>query len=146
MLITAYYGTIAPVLRYGLIFGATPRIKKALSNVKRDVSGLCLGFRQPIVVDVFLRHYSLTLHLYIHIFEVALFVKRYPYLFPSLSDTVVRNRRKYTLCIRRDNTSLMQMTIFFLAPNFFSKLTVGYKQSNISNFKKNLLSTMSMFF
>lgn len=75
----------------------------------------------------------------LYIFEMALFVKLNPILFPRLSDKNYRNRRnKNLLCIHPAKTTLLQKSIICMAPKIYNKIPDVYKNLNTNLFRKKL--------
>lgn len=80
----------------------------------------------------------------LYIFEVVVFVKCNPHLFPRLSDNVIRNRRdKHRLQSLKVKTSLLGKSVFCMGPKLYNKIPNSIKECNINLFKKRLKSLLT---
>lgn len=138
-LLTAYYGLVESVLRYGIIFWGNSTDKEIAFKIQKR----CLRAMFHIKTiesckPLFTMHRILTLPS-LYILEVATFVKTNPHLFPHLSETVTRNRRdEERLRLFSSKTALLHKSIFCMAPIIFNKIPTSYKQLNSHLFKKKL--------
>lgn len=142
-LLTAYYGLVESVLRYGVIFwGNSTDRDVAFKSQKRCIRAMFGLQTTDSCMPYFIKHRILTLPS-LYIMEMALFVRANPNLFPRLSDKIKRNRRDGTkLCLQQAKTALLRKSVVCMAPKIYNKIPKIYKSMNNNLFKnkfKNLL-------
>lgn len=139
-LLTAYHGLAASTLRFGIIFwGNSTNRDIAFKMQKRCIRSM---FRLEVTDSCkpyFVKYNILSLPS-LYIFEVIMFVKCNPHLFPRLSDTVVRNRRdKHKLRAQASKTALLQNSVYCMGSKLFNKIPKSLKEcNNINIFKSKL--------
>lgn len=135
-LITAYYGLVECVLRYGLIFWGNSTNKEiAFKSQKRCIRAMFGLQSTDSCKPIFTKYKILTLPS-LYILETAIFVRNNPHLFPRMCDKVVRNRRNNTrLCLHPAKTTLLRNSIVCMAPIIYNKIPDEYKTLNAKLFK-----------
>lgn len=138
-LLSAYYGLVESVLRYGIIFWGNSTNKDMVFKMqKRCIRAMFSIHRTDSCKPLFIKHKLLTLPS-LYIFEIALFVHKNPRLFPCISDIIKRNRRDNSrLCVPSAKTALMTKSVVCRAPTIYNKLPKHVKQLNTNQFKKTL--------
>lgn len=144
VLLTAYHGLVASVVRYGIIFwGNSTNIDLAFKMQKQCVRSMFRLQKVDSCRPYFIKHRILSLPS-LYIFELALFVRTNPQNFPRLSDAVSRNRRdNHRLLSQASKTSLLQKSIFCMGPKIYNKIPKSFKDLNINSFKKQLKSFLT---
>lgn len=137
-LLTAYYGLVESVLRYGIIFwGNSTHKDVAFKQQKRCIRAMFGIKSTDSCRPLFAQHRILTLPS-LYIFEVALFVRNNLHLFPRLSEHLVRHRRNNNLCIHPSRTTLLHKSIVCMAPKMYNKIPKSIKELNLNLFKTKL--------
>lgn len=135
-LITAYYGLVESILRYGIVFWGNSTDKEIVFKMqKRCLRAMFKIHMTDSCRPLFLKHRILTLPS-LYIIEVALFVKNNPHLFPLKSNFVARNRREDRLCLFPSKTALLRNSIVCMGPIIYNKLPKSYQKLDINEFKR----------
>lgn len=138
-LLTAYHGLAAAVLRYGIIFwgNSTDKIQ-AFKHQKRCIRSMFRLEPTDSCKPYFKQHKILTLPS-MYIYELALFVRANPKIFPNLSVQAIRNRRdKNKLLNRPSKTQLFRNSVFGMGPVIYNKVPQEIRELNTNLFKKKL--------
>lgn len=138
-LLTAYHGMAASLLRYGIVFwGNSSHKDKVFKVQKRCIRSMFSLKLTDSCKPYFKKHRLLTLTS-IYIFEMCVFVKANPHLFPRLADVNKRDRRDNSrLRTRESKTKLMRSSIFCMATLIYNKLSISLKGLPINSFKHQL--------
>lgn len=140
-LLTAYYGLVASVLRYGIIFWGQSTDRELIFKMqKRCIRSMCGLKTTDSCVPSFKSLKILTLPA-LYILESAVFVKSNPHLFEKMSDIKrmpIRSQYLSQLCNIKCKTSLMQKSFFGIAPKIYNKIPDNIKHMPLVKFKKAL--------
>jgi hypothetical protein len=81
----------------------------------------------------------------LYIYETAMFVKRSPHLFPTISDGQLKKSRRHGHKLKAPvaKTTLKGNSIFCMAPKILNKLPKAIKDANIHVFRKKLTSLLT---
>lgn len=143
-LITAYHGLVASVLRYGIIFWGNSIHKEiAFKAQKRCIRAMFNLVSTDSCKPLFKKYKILTLPC-LYILEIAVFVKANPNLFSLQNKVVIRNRRDNSkLCLHSSRTTLMNKSVYCMAPIIYNKLPKSVKELNYSSFKNKIHNLMT---
>lgn len=137
--LTAYYGSVASNLRYGVIFwGNSTNKQDVFIAQKRCLRAIFKLKSTDSCVPCFKSYKILTLPS-LYIYEVALFVKNDISKFKKFCDITNFNmRNKDRLCNLKSKTTLMQNSIFCMATKIFNKVPESIKENDTVRFKNKL--------
>lgn len=139
-LVTAYYGTVESVLRYGIIFWGNSVEKEIIFKIQKRSIRSMFSLKPTDSCQDYFRKYKLLTLPCLYIFEVALFVKTNPILFKvqSYVSNRIRQNKNTKLCVCNANTALMHNSIFGMGPIIYNKLPIAMKELGINLFKIKL--------
>jgi hypothetical protein len=138
-LLSAYYGLVESVLRYGIIFWANSTNKYIIFKAQKQCIRAMFGIQSSESCKPLFKKYNILTVPSLYILEVAVFVKSNPHNFPRISDYVKRNRRDNNrLCIHPSKTTLLHKSIICMAPLIYNNIPKNIKQLNTLQFKKTM--------
>lgn len=144
-LLTAYYGLVDSVLRYGIVFwGQSADREQVFRMQKRCVRSMC-GIKTTDSCLPSFKSLQILTFPSLYILETALFVKNNPDLFQKLSDTRKNSTRSQyinDLCQAKCKTALMKKSFFGIAPRIYNKVPNAIKQLPVLKFKKTLKNVL----
>lgn len=138
-LLTAYYGTVESILRFGIIFWANSTNKDFIfRRQKRCIRSMFNLHVTDSCRPMFIEHKILTLPS-LYIFEMALFVRKHPQLFPRKSEFVMRNIRDNSkLQIPGSKTAFLQKSVVFMSRKIYNKMPKTLKDLDDNIFRTKL--------
>lgn len=116
--LVAYHSYVASRMRYGIIFwGNATNNERVLIAQKRCIRAI-RGLKRMDSCKPHFKELRILTFPSLYIYEVALFVKRHPQLFPK----VLRARRSDQVCSRAGKTALFNKSILAMAPKIYNKI------------------------
>lgn len=139
VLLSAYYGLVESVLRYGIIFWGNSSNKDMAFIMQKRCLRAMFGIQSTeSCKPLFTKHKILTLPS-LYILEIALFVRNNPHLFPRISDIIIRNRRDNSkIRVQPAKTALLYKSVVCRAPIIYNNIPNYVKKLNTDQFKKTL--------
>lgn len=148
-LLTAYYGTVESILRFGIIFWANSTNKDFIfKRQKRCIRSMFNLHVTDSCRPLFIEHKILTLPS-LYIFEMALFVRKHTHLFPCKSNFVARNRRDNSqLQIPNSKTAFLRKSVVCMSRKIYNKIPISLKDldDNIFRFKLKQLLIIKCYY
>jgi hypothetical protein len=131
----AYHGYIGSILRYGIIFwGNSTNKKNVFIAQKKCIRAICSIKKTDSCKPYFKELKILTLAS-LYIYEVAVFVKSNPNMFPTKS---INSRHKYRINTVPGKTALLRNSILGMSSRIYNFLPDVLKQLHLEKFKKKL--------
>lgn len=139
IVISAYYGTVYPLLTYGVIFwGNSVDVDKTFILQKKCLKTVFRMYMDESLREVFREKRFLTLT-GIYILELSQFVKKHPEYFTKRScKENIRSQYKYNMVLPRTSTSIYKKSTFISAINVFNHLPNEIKSLEGNTFKRCL--------
>lgn len=135
-LLTAYYGLVESVLRYGIIFWGNSTDKDTIFKAQKKCIRSMFKLETTQSCRPYFEKYKILTLPSIYIIENAMFVRSNPNLFPRMAEVFPRNRRDDTqICIPQARTTLMRKSVFCMAPIIYNKLPKSWKLLSDVQFK-----------
>lgn len=147
--LSAYHGYVAPVLRYGLIlWGNSVDVKRAFITQKKCIRALCGAGFIDSCKPLFKKLGILPLPC-MYIFEVCIFVKKYPDLFRKNCEVFnCRGRSKNKLYLPPQRLKLFSNSPLCMSIKIFNTIPEELKDLKINLFKIKLFNFLleNMFY
>lgn len=138
--LSAYYGYVSSVLRYGLIiWGHSVDAQRALKVQKKCIRAICGADYLDHCKPLFKRLNILPLPSQ-YILEICMFVKKHPHLFP-LHDKVLGKTRSRDACklyVPSQRLKIFSNNVYCNAIRIFNKLPTRLKAMPVNKFKYTL--------
>ncbi|KAJ8709117.1 hypothetical protein PYW07_008943 [Mythimna separata] len=138
-LLTAYYGLVESVIRYGVIFWGNSTDRDIIFKRQKYCLRSIFNLKTTDSCKNYFTKYRVLTLPSLYILEITMFVKTNPHLFPRMADRFPRNRRDDSqLCLHTSKTALMRKSVICMAPVIYNKLPKSWKELPTPKLKQTM--------
>lgn len=141
--LSAYHGYVSSSIRYGIIlWGYSVEADRVFLTQKRCIRSVCGAGVIDSCVPLFKSLKILPVPS-LYIYEISIFVKKYPYLFKKHCDVVKRSCRNLNkLYVPPQRLQLNSQNVYCMAIRIYNKVPDKFKEDGLNLFKRKLFNLL----